>query len=115
VGELFEAVLGGAGWGIGIGVVLGAVSLAGKGLRPVAKEAIKLGMTAGTRVQEWTAEMREQMDDIVAEARADQSGGATAGTAAPPAPGDEALVMPSGEPAATAGSKRRKVEPAAES
>ncbi len=103
MGELFEAVLGGAGWGLGIGAALGVVSIAGKGLRPVAKEAIKLGMTAGNRVQEWTAEMREQVDDIVAEARSEQDGnGAVAA--------EETPVTPSTEPAGTAPSKRRRAE-----
>jgi hypothetical protein len=103
MGELFEALLGGAGWGVGLGVVLGVASLAGKGLRPVAKETLKLGMTAGTRLQEWTAEMREQVDDIVAEARAEQ-GSTSDGEAA--AKGDT-VVAPSGEPAASAAKRRR--------
>jgi hypothetical protein len=81
MGELFEALLGGAGWGLGLGAAVGAVALAG-GVQPLAKAAVKLGMTAGTRVQEWSAEMREQMDDIVAEAKAEQGGdGATTATA----------------------------------
>jgi hypothetical protein len=111
MGELFEALLGGAGWGVGLGVVLGAASLAGKGLRPVAKEAIKLGMTAGTRLQEWTAEMREQVDDIVAEARAEQESPTSSETAA--APSSDTVVTPSGEPA-TSAAKRRRAEPVSE-
>jgi hypothetical protein len=114
MGELFEALLGGAGWGVGVGVVLGVVSVAGKGLRPVAKEAIKLGMTAGARVQEWTAEMREQVDDIVAEARADQeSTGRGGDLTTPAAPTSDTLVTPSGEPAAPA-AKRRRAEASSE-
>jgi hypothetical protein len=104
MGELFEALLGGAGWGVGLGVVLGVASLAGKGLRPVAKETLKLGMTAGTRLQEWTAEMREQVDDIVAEARAEQ--GSTSDGEAAAAKGDT-VVTPSGEPASSAAKRRR--------
>lgn len=99
MGELFEAVLGGAGWGLGLGVVAGAVALTG-GVRPLAKAAVKLGLTAGARVQEWTAGTREQVDDIVAEARAEQ-GGATA-----PMRADTTLVTPSGEPAASAPTRR---------
>jgi hypothetical protein len=105
MGELFEALLGGAGWGVGLGVVLGAASIAGKGLRPLAKEAVKLGMTAGSRVQEWTADMREQVDDIVAEARAEQDE-----VVATPAPASETLVTPAGEPAATPSSRRRRAD-----
>lgn len=106
MGELFDALLGGAGWGLGLGAAVGVVSLAGKGLRPVAKEAIKLGMTAGARVQEWTAEMREQADDLVAEARAEQGGEAGS------APADTTLVTPGGEPAATT-ARRRTTDSAA--
>lgn len=102
MGDLFEALLGGAGWGVGLGVVLGAASLAGKGLRPVAKEAIKLGMTAGTRLQEWTAEMREQVDDIVAEARAEQVSSDTSA-----APGGDGAPAPSGEATTTAARRHR--------
>jgi hypothetical protein len=108
MGELFEALLGGAGWGVGLGVVLGAASIAGKGLRPLAKEAVKLGMTAGSRVQEWTAEMREQVDDIVAEARAEQDGVVAADASS--APSSETLEAPAGEPAVTTVSKRRRAE-----
>lgn len=73
MGELFESLMGGAGWGLGIGVAIGAVTVAGKGLRPIVKEAVKAGMAAGDRVQGWTAEAREQFDDIIAEAKAERS------------------------------------------
>lgn len=73
MGDLFETLLGGAGWGIGVGVAIGAVSVVGRGLRPVVKEALKAGMAAGDRLQGWTAEAREQFDDIVAEAKAERS------------------------------------------
>lgn len=112
MGELFEALLGGARWGVGLGVVLGVASLAGKGVRPVAKEALKLGMTAGARVQEWTAEMREQVDDIMAEARAEQESSVDSGT--PVTPAGESLITPSGAPAASVG-KRRRAEATTES
>lgn len=102
MGELLEALLGGAGWGLGLGAALGVVSLAGQGLRPLAKAPVQLGMTAGTRVQEWTAEMREQVDDLVADARAEQGGVGEA----TPAPADTPQVTPSGEPAASAAKRR---------
>ena len=102
MGELLEALLGGAGWGLGVGAALGVVSLAGQGLRPLAQAAVQLGMTAGPRVQEWTAETREHVEDLVAEARAEQGslGAAT------PAPADTPLVTPSGEPMAGAAKRR---------
>jgi len=95
MGELFEALAGGAGWGLGLGAALGAVALTGR-VRPLAKAAVKLGLAAGTRVQEWTAQTREELADIVVEARAEQGGvAATAST-------DSTLVTPSGEPTASA-------------
>ncbi len=42
-------------------------------VRRVAKEAIKLGMTAGERVQEVTAEAYERGQDLVAEVRAERA------------------------------------------
>ena len=72
MGELFESLMGGAGWGVGIGLAIGAVAVVGRGVRPVVKEALKAGMAAGERVQEWTAEAREQFDDIVAEAKSER-------------------------------------------
>ena len=99
MGELFEALAGGAGWGLGLGAALGAVALTGR-VRPLAKAAVKLGLAAGTRVQEWTAETREELTDIVAEARTEQGGVAAT------APADPTLVTPSGEPAASAPKRR---------
>jgi hypothetical protein len=42
-------------------------------LRWVAKEAIKLGMAAGDRLQEVTAEAYERGQDLVAEVRAERA------------------------------------------
>jgi hypothetical protein len=42
-------------------------------VRRVAKEAIKLGMTAGERIQEVTAEAYERGQDLVAEVRAERA------------------------------------------
>ena len=49
------------------GVAVGAAF--GRQLRPVAKQAIKLGLTAGAMAQEAAAEMYERGQDLVAEAR----------------------------------------------
>ena len=72
MGDLLEGLLGGARWGVGVGAVVGAVAVVG-GLRPQAKRAIKAGMAAGDRLQEWTAERREGLDDLVAEARSERA------------------------------------------
>lgn len=65
-GDLVELVFPGAGW-LAIGVMVGTAF--SKQLRPVAKQAIKLGLTVGERLQEVTAEAYERGQDLVAEAR----------------------------------------------
>ena len=67
--ELVEVMFPGAGW-LAIGLAIGTAF--SEQLRPVAKEAIKIGMTVGERVQEATAEAYERGQDLVAEARAER-------------------------------------------
>jgi hypothetical protein len=64
----------------GAGLVLGAdavrevsVKLAAE-TRPMVKTAIRAGLSAGERLEAWTAGAREQFEDLVAEARAEQRG-----------------------------------------
>lgn len=66
LGDLVELVFPGAGW-MALGVVVGTAF--GDRLRPVAKRAIKLGLTVSERLQEATAEAYERGQDLVAEAR----------------------------------------------
>jgi Protein of unknown function (DUF5132) len=65
-GDLIELVVPGAGW-LALGVVVGTAF--GDRLRPVAKQAIKIGLTVAERFQEATAEAYERGQDLVAEAR----------------------------------------------
>lgn len=69
VEELIEAVVPGGVW-VAMGVAIGAAF--GERLRPVAKEAIKTGMTMAERLQEAGAEAYEKAQDLVAEARYEQ-------------------------------------------
>jgi hypothetical protein len=73
------------------GVAVGAAF--GRQLRPVAKEAIKLGLTAGALVQEAAAEAYERGQDLVAEARyehaQEHNGGRPAEAEQPPAEAEQ--------------------------
>lgn len=82
MGEPLEVVAGGAGWGLAAGLAIGGIG--GRGLRPALNAVVRAGLTVGDRVGQWTAEMREQMDDGVTEARADRSAVPATGTVEPP-------------------------------
>ncbi len=69
--ELLDAVTGGALWGAGFALALGAVRAVGRGMRPVAKTVIKGGVAATDWVQTVTAESREGLQDLYHEARAE--------------------------------------------
>jgi hypothetical protein len=73
--EFFDSVTGGAIWGLGFAVALGAVRSAGGGLRPVAKRGIKGALAARDWVQTVTAESRETLEDLYHEARAEMDSG----------------------------------------
>lgn len=66
-------LLGGALWGVGAGLVLTVVRNRDVGLKPMAKEAMKVYLAASDKVQELTAEARESLEDLYAEARAEQA------------------------------------------
>src|SRR5713101_9171 len=74
--------LEGLGWvGAGLGAILIAPVLAPaatKGLRPLAKGAVKGYLTLSDKVREWAAESGEQWQDLVAEAKAEHEGQASA-------------------------------------
>ena len=61
-----------AGVAAGVGIARQAVERLGGDLRPALKTAVRLGLDASDRVGAWTAEARENLDDLVAEARAER-------------------------------------------
>ena len=63
---------GGLGWGIGMGIAIGVSSLAGGGLRPVVKGALKGGLWAKERATVLAAEARERAEDLYYEARSER-------------------------------------------
>ncbi|GAC1323055.1 MAG: hypothetical protein NVSMB2_20600 [Chloroflexota bacterium] len=69
--EFVDAVTGGAIWGVGFGLALGAVRAAGNGTRPVLKGAVRSVVGVGDWVRNASTETRESLEDIYHEARAD--------------------------------------------
>jgi len=88
--EALELAFPGAAF-LAAGVAVGAAF--GRQLRPMAKGAIKLGLTASARVQEVAAEAYERGQDLVAEARfeheQEQEGRRPAAPEQPPAEAPE--------------------------
>jgi len=72
VEEFVEALTGGAIWGVGFGVALGAVRIAGAGVRPVAKATMRGAMGVTDWVRQTTAGTRETLEDVYHEARAER-------------------------------------------
>jgi hypothetical protein len=69
--EFFEAVTGGAIWGVGFGLALSAVQAVGGGMRPVTKGAVRAALGVGDWMRNVTAESRETLQDVYHEARAE--------------------------------------------
>ncbi len=67
--EFLDSVTGGAIWGIGFAVALGAVRAASQGTQPVTREAMKGAVRIGDWFHNVTAEGRETLEDIYHEAR----------------------------------------------
>jgi hypothetical protein len=86
---MFEGALGrllsGALWGVGAGLVLTVVQNREVGLKPIAKEAMKVYLAASDKVQELTAEARDSLEDLYAEAKAEQAEGGSETSEAPAA------------------------------
>jgi hypothetical protein len=74
---MFEDTIGrvvsGALWGAGAAAAMSLVRRRGDGLRPVAKTVVKGYLDVADRLSEITAEARETLGDIYAEARAERS------------------------------------------
>jgi len=75
-------LISGALWGLGAGLVLTVSRGGGDGLRSVAKGVMKSYIAVTDRVQEATAEARENLGDLAAEVRAERDN-AEAGTSEP--------------------------------
>lgn len=114
--------LKGKGW---FGVAIGAAVLApmvvpalGKALRPVAKEAIKGFLALSEKARETLAEANEQMQDLVAEAKAEYEQGAEAEVmtdetyATPPGDAGAPLVMEQGGESSMSSGQTRRPAPA---
>ena len=69
--ELVDAVSGGVVWGVGFGLAMAAVQSAATGLRPVAKGTVRGALGVGDWLRNGTAEGRETLQDVYAEARAE--------------------------------------------
>jgi hypothetical protein len=68
--ELFDIVFPGGAF-VAVGVAIGATF--SKQLRPVAKQAIKAGMTLSERMREAAAEASERAQDLMAEAQLERA------------------------------------------
>jgi hypothetical protein len=68
--ELFDIVFPGGAF-VAVGVAIGATF--SKQLRPVAKQAIKAGMTLSERMREAAAEASERAQDLMAEAQMERT------------------------------------------
>ena len=69
--DLVDGVAGGTVWGLGVAAVAGAVLLAGKGGRPLAKWAVKGYLLVRERAREVTSEAADQLHDIYEGAQAE--------------------------------------------
>ncbi len=69
--DLFDAVGGLPGRLLGIGLLVGAGVVLGRGVRPAAKGVIRGYLSVAERAKEWSAEAGESLQDLYAEARAE--------------------------------------------
>jgi hypothetical protein len=73
--DAFGRLISGALWGLGAGLVLTVTRGGGEGLRSVTKGLMRSYIAVADRVHEATAEMREGIDDLAAEVRAENGRG----------------------------------------
>jgi hypothetical protein len=81
--DAFGRLINGALWGLGAGVVVTLTRGGGEGMRSVTKNVLKGYLAVADRIQEATAEMREGLDDLAAEVRAERASQAETSTADP--------------------------------
>jgi hypothetical protein len=75
VGGLVSVLARGVGMIFGAGAVKDATTRLSEEARPAMRAAVRAGLAAGDRLGAWTAEAREQLEDLVAEAREEQRHG----------------------------------------
>jgi hypothetical protein len=68
---LSDLLEGNGAWGLGVGLLAGAAIVFGKQGRPIAKGALVGYFTLADRVRSLAAETTEQVQDLLAEARAE--------------------------------------------
>ena len=68
---LSDLLEGNGGWGLGVGLLAGAAVLLSKQGRPIAKGALVGYFTFSDRLRTLAAETSEQVQDLVAEAKAE--------------------------------------------
>ncbi len=72
VGGLFSLLARGAGFVFGADAVREATTRLSAETRPAMKAAVRAGLTVGDQLERWTAGAREQVEDIIEEARAER-------------------------------------------
>ena len=71
--DAFGRLVNGALWGLGAGLVVTFTRGGGEGQRTVTKGVMRGYLAVADRVQETTAELREGLDDLAAEVRAERA------------------------------------------
>ena len=71
--DAFGRLINGALWGLGAGLVVTVTRGGGEGLRSLTKSVLKGYVVVADRVQETTAELREGLEDLAAEVRAERA------------------------------------------
>ena len=85
IADLVDGVLEGTGWAAGVAIVVGVAAIGARRNSPLVKEVIKGYLAVSERMKELTAEAGEQLQDLYAEARAeDEAGGAALATVGTP-------------------------------
>ena len=81
--DAFGRLVNGALWGLGAGLLVTFTRGGGDGLRSVTKGVLRGYLVVADRVQEATAELREGLDDLAAEVRAERANQAETSAAKP--------------------------------
>lgn len=63
-----------AGWGVVLGIGIGAALLMRRGIRPLAKQAVKGYLAASDGMMRATSGAKEELQELYSEAKAEQEG-----------------------------------------